>query len=166
MESPPDAPRRPSERAPLDTAELDAAVGFWLRLAQQRDLRAFGDRFAGEGISQLGYAILLVLEANPGCRAAELGEAVRVRQPNLGEPLEALVARGLVSRAPDPRDRRAQVLGLTAEGQGRLGELKAAHAGLIEGYRTALGAEGYDQLIALLQRFTRREEGPADHQIP
>ena len=166
MESPPAESRRSSGRAPLDTAELDAAVGFWLRLAQQRDLRAFGDRFAGEGISQLGYAILLVLEANPGCRAAELGEAVRVRQPNLGEPLEALVARGLVSRAPDRRDRRAQVLALTAEGQRRLGELKAAHAGLIEGYRAALGTEGYDQLIVLLRGFTQREEGASNHQVP
>ena len=157
MESPPDAPRRSSERAPLDTAELDAAVGFWLRLAQQRDLRAFSERVAGAGISQLGYAILLVLEANPGCRPAELAEAVRVRQPNLGEPLESLAALGLVSRTPDPRDRRAQVLALTAQGQGRLEELKTAHAGLIEGYREALGARGYDELIALLRRFTQRK---------
>ena len=164
MESPPGEPRRSAERAPPDTAELDAAVGFWLRLAQQRDLRAFSGRFAGEGISQLGYAILLVLEANPGCRAAELGEAVRVRQPNLGEPLEALVGRGLVSRAPDPRDRRAQVLTLTADGRRRLGEMKVSHAGLIDGYRAALGADGYDQLIALLRRFTLRED-PGDHQV-
>ena len=143
-------------KSPLDTQELEAAVGFWLRLAQQRDLRAFGERFSGSGVSQLGYAILLVLEANPGCRPAELGEAVQVRQPNLGEPLEALVALGFVSRAPDPRDRRAQALALTQEGERRLQALKAAHAGLIEGYREALGEEGYDQLIALLRRFTRR----------
>ena len=142
-------------RAPLDTAELDAAVGFWLRLAQQQDLRDFGERLAGTGINQLGYSVLLVLEANPGCRPAELAEAVRVRQPNLVEPVESLVARGLVSRAPDLRDRRAQTLALTAEGARALAGLKAAHAGLIEGYRAALGAEDYDQLIELLRRFTR-----------
>lgn len=161
MKSPADN-RRPSERAPLDTAELDAAVGFWLRLAQQRDLRAFNDLFSGSGVSQLGYAILLVLQANPGCRPAELGAAVRVRQPNLGEPLEALEALGLVSRNPDPRDRRAQALALTDEGRRTLAELKAAHAGLIQGYRAALGADGYDELIAMLRRFTR--DG-ADHQV-
>ncbi len=95
-----------------------------------------------------------MLEANPGCRPAELGEAVRVRQPNLGEPLETLVALGLVSRTPDPRDRRAQALALTDDGARRLGELKAAHAVLIAGYRDALGPDGYAQLIDLLQRFT------------
>ena len=144
----------PARRTPLDTAELDAAVGFWLRLAQQRDLRAFNDRFAAAAISQLAYAILLVLQANPGCRAAALAAAVRVRQPNLVEPLEILVARGLISRAQDPSDGRAQVLALTAEGGELLGELKAAHAGLIDGYRAALGAADYDRLVALLRRFT------------
>jgi len=156
MGSPPDDTRKAAARPLLAAAELEAAVGYWLRLAQQRDLKAFGDCFAGTGVSQLGYAILLVLEANPGCRAAELGEAVRVRQPNLGEPLDVLIGLGLVSRAPDPRDRRAQVLALSDAGRVRLGELKAAHAGLIGGYREVLGAEGYEQLIALLRRFTRR----------
>ena len=155
MKRPPaDSPTADRGRAPLDTAELDAAVGFWLRLAQQQDLRAFGDHFAGTGVNQLGYAILLVLEANPGARPAELADAVRVRQPNLVEPLEILVARGLVLRAPDPRDRRAQALSLTPEGTAALSELKAAHGQLIQRYREALGAEGYDRLIALLRGFT------------
>jgi len=145
---PPDSPR-----APPDASELEAAVGFWLRLAQQRDLRAFNDRFADVGVSQLSYAILLVLEANPGCRPAGLAAAVRVRQPNLVEPLDALVREGLVSRAPDPRDGRAQALALTADGERRLAELKAVHAGLIDGYRAALGAKDYETLVTLLRRF-------------
>ena len=147
--------RSPRGRAPLDTAELDAAVGFWLRLAQQQDLRAFGERFADTGINQLAYAVLLVLEANPGCRPAELAEAVRVRPPNLVEPLEILVARGMVLREPDPLDRRAQALSLTPEGLEALAGLKADHASLIEGYRAALGSEDYGRLIALLRRFTQ-----------
>ena len=142
------------KRSPLDTAELDAALGFWLRLAQNRDLKSFQARFAGSGIGQLAYAILLVLEANPGCRASDLGAAVRVRQPNLVEPLEALAARGLISREPDARDRRAQAMALTEAGVRLLTELKAAHAEMIAGYREALGAEGYDQLLELLRRFT------------
>ena len=96
---------------------------------------------------------VLVLEANPGCRPAALAAAVRVRQPNLVEPLEGLVREGLVSRAPDPRDGRAQALALTAAGERRLGELKAVHAGLIDGYRAALGAKDYEALIMLLRRF-------------
>jgi DNA-binding MarR family transcriptional regulator len=141
-------------RSPLDTAELDTAVGFWLRLAQHRELKTFQAHFASSGIGQLAYAILLVLEANPGCRQSDLGAAVRVRQPNLVEPLESLAGRGLVSRTPDPRDRRAQVLALTGQGEHLLAELRAVHARMIDGYRVALGAEGYETLVELLRRFT------------
>ncbi len=157
MKSPqPSKPADPARATP-DASELEAAVGFWLRLAQQRDLRAFNDRFAEAGVSQLAYAILLVLEANPGYRPAALAAAVRVRQPNLVEPLEGLVREGLVSRAPDPRDGRAQALALTAIGEQRLGALKAVHAGLIDGYRAALGAKDYEALVMLLRRFISQD---------
>lgn len=153
-------------RAAADTAELEAAVGFWLRLAQQRDLRAFNDRFDVAGVSQLAYAMLLVLDANPGCRPAALAAAVRVRPPNLVDPLDALVREGLVSRKPDPRDGRAQALALTAEGRKRLDGLKSVHAGLIEGYRAGLGSKDYDDLVRLLRRFVDQGRDGEDHQGP
>ena len=140
-------------RSALDTGELETAVGFWLRLAQQLDLREFTRRLAESGLNQLAYSILLVVEANPGCRQTDLGSALRIRQPNLVEPLESLAARGLISRAPDPRDRRAQVLALTPAGSELLAALKAAHGEMIEGYRARLGEDGYGQLITLLRLF-------------
>ena len=137
----------------LDARELEAALGLWLRLAQQKDLRAFSRRFAGSGLSQLQYAAMLVIDANPGCRQSELGPALRIRQPNLVEPLEALSARGLVSRRADPRDRRAQTLELTSAGRRLLAELRASHAELIDGYRARLGEDGYARLVELLRSF-------------
>jgi DNA-binding MarR family transcriptional regulator len=140
-------------RTGLDTSELELALGFWLRLAQQLDQREYTRRLAASGLNPLAYSILLVVEANPGCRQTDLGSALRIRQPNLVEPLETLATRGLISRAPDPRDRRAQVLALTADGSEQLAALKATHGAMIEGYRARLGDEGYGQLIALLRAF-------------
>lgn len=140
-------------RSALDVGELESAVGYWLRLAQQKDLREFTRRFAPSGVGQLAYAMLLVVEANPGCRQADLGAALRIRQPNLVEPLEALTAQGLISRTPDPRDRRAQVLALTSEGRRRLDALKAAHGELIAAYQARLGTDDYQRLIGLLRMF-------------
>jgi hypothetical protein len=48
------------------------------------------------------------------------------------------------------------VLALTGEGTRLLAELKAAHAGMIDGYRAALGPEDYERLVGLLRRFTER----------
>ncbi len=151
-------PQAAAERGrPLQAAELESAVGLWLRLAQQKDLRLFNQAFAEDGISQLLYAILLVVEANPGCRQADLGALLRIRQPNLVEPIDSLISRGLVARAPDPRDRRAQTLSLTAEGEVLLARLRTRHDALIDGYRARLGPENYARLVELLRLFTTRD---------
>lgn len=150
------APSAATNSPGLDAEELETAVGLWLRLAQQKDLRGFTRGFAESGISQPQYAILLVIAANPGCRQAELGTALRIRQPNLVEPLESLAARGLIARRADPRDRRAQTLDLTPAGRALLDQLRASHEELIGSYRARLGREGYEQLIALLKAFVQR----------
>jgi DNA-binding MarR family transcriptional regulator len=144
----------------LDTGELDRAVGLWLRLAQGQEQRRFNRAFEGSGVSPILFAILLTVEANPGCRQADLGAVLRIRQPNLVEPLDQLISRGLVARQPDPRDRRAQTLTLTAEGASVLGRLKARHDRLLASYRERLGGAAYDQLVALLRRFV--EEAGAE----
>ena len=137
----------------LDTRELESALGFWLRLAQQLDLKTFSEALAEDGISQPLFAMLLLIDANPGCRQADLGAVLRMRQPNLVEPIEGLIGRGLVVRRPDPADRRAQTLALTRKGKTLLKRLRVAHERLIGSYRERLGPEGYDQLAALLSRF-------------
>jgi DNA-binding MarR family transcriptional regulator len=137
----------------LDAGELETAVGLWLRLAQQKDLRGFKRRFAESGISQVDYAALLVIEGNPGCRQADLGALLRIRQPNLVEPLDSLEKRGLIERRPDPRDRRAQTLDLTAAGRTLLASLREQHDALIGAYRARLGEDGYRQLVKLLRAF-------------
>jgi DNA-binding MarR family transcriptional regulator len=148
MKSPPD----------LDAGELETAVGLWLRLAQQKDLREFTRRFALTAISQLQYAALLVIAANPGCRQADLGLMLRIRQPNLVEPLESLSERGLIARRPDPRDGRAQTLELTTAGGTLLEDLRSVHEELIESYRTRLGVDDYRRLVELLRAFVEGGE--------
>ena len=143
----------PAKGRRVDAAELDGAVGLWLRLAQQQELRAFNRLFAEYGMSQVLFAILLVVASNPGCRQADLEAPLRIRQPNLVEPIDALISRGLISREPDPADRRAQTLKPTAKGEALLKELRAVHERLIEGYRAKMGGKDYDKLVELLRRF-------------
>ena len=150
-------PSSPAATSPvLDAGELETAVGLWLRLAQQKDLREFNRRFALTAISQLQYAALLVIEANPACRQADLGAMLRIRQPNLVEPLESLAERRLIVRRPDPRDGRAQTLELTAAGAALLEDLRTVHEELIAAYRARLGDEDYRRLVALLRAFVGR----------
>ena len=143
----------------LDASELESAVGLWLRLAQQQDLRLFNRAFAAAGVTQLTYSMLLLIGDMPGCRQTDLSLALRIRQPNLVEPIESLMSRGLVSRRPDPADRRAQTLSLTDQGRALVERLRETHAALIGGYRQKMGPEAYDQLIELLRRFLGPDQG-------
>lgn len=50
-------------------------------------------------------------------RLSELAERLRIAPRSATEVVDQLEARGLVARAPDPRDRRATLVSLTAEGR-------------------------------------------------
>jgi len=140
----------------LDANELESAVGFWLRLAQQQDQRAFNRLVARSGITPPLYAMMLVIAANPGLRQTDIGELLRIRQPNLVDPIDTLIGRGLITRRPDPNDRRAQAIDLTDAGRRLLADMRAAHDSMIGGYRDRLGAERYSQLVELLAAFVGR----------
>ncbi|BCI52033.1 MarR family transcriptional regulator [Mycolicibacterium litorale] len=47
---------------------------------------------------------------------AELGARLQVRAQSLTDSINGLLARGLISRRPDDRDRRRQLIELTADG--------------------------------------------------
>lgn len=137
----------------LDAGELETALGLWLRLASVKDQRAFNRRFSGSEISPVLFAILLVIEANPRCRQADLAIALRMQQPNLSAPLKELGRRGLVVQATDQSDRRAQSLRLSRDGEALLAKLRREHDEMIASYRRRLGDEGYAQLVSLLRAF-------------
>ncbi|MCK0174513.1 MarR family winged helix-turn-helix transcriptional regulator [Mycolicibacterium sp. F2034L] len=51
---------------------------------------------------------------------AELGARMRVRAQSLTDSLNELVARGLIARRPDDRDRRRQLIEMTPDGRALL----------------------------------------------
>ena len=64
-----------------------------------------------------------------GVRLSDLAEALHIAPRSATEVADGLQQRGLVERTPDPGDRRAVILRLTAEGGGcatRSGRARAA----------------------------------------
>ena len=56
-----------AQRPPLESAELQAALGFRLRVAWGAMERYFFECFQAENIAPATYAILVLVAANPGC---------------------------------------------------------------------------------------------------
>ncbi|NUP44408.1 MAG: winged helix DNA-binding protein [Streptomyces sp.] len=69
------------------------------------------------GLTMWGYAVLLRLDAEPLRSQAALAEAIGADKTRIIDVLAGLEERGLISRTPDPADRRVRLLALTAEGR-------------------------------------------------
>ncbi|TQS46486.1 MarR family winged helix-turn-helix transcriptional regulator [Cryptosporangium phraense] len=72
---------------------------------------------AAHGVSMWGYAVLLRLADEPVRAQAALAESIGADKTRLIPVLDELQAAGLIERTPDPADRRARVLSITAAGR-------------------------------------------------
>lgn len=71
---------------------------------------------SAHGLTMWAYIVLHGLEGSVRTQGA-LAEAIGADKTRIISVLDDLQARGLISREPDPADRRARVLALTAEGR-------------------------------------------------
>ncbi|MDT0264234.1 MarR family winged helix-turn-helix transcriptional regulator [Jatrophihabitans sp. DSM 44399] len=71
---------------------------------------------AEHDISMWGYSVLSRLTDGPVRGQAVLAEAIGADKTRLIDVLDELQERGLIRREPDPTDRRARVVAITAAG--------------------------------------------------
>jgi DNA-binding MarR family transcriptional regulator len=96
------------------------------------------------GLSMWAYSVLLALDERPLRTQAALAESIGADKTRIIGVLDDLQRRGLIERTPDPADRRARVLSLTAEGR-RVRD--SAQAGI---------RRGEERLLARLSAEDRR----------
>lgn len=86
--------------------------------AVARRLRAASmTAFAAHDVTPSQVRAIRVLDTHGGVRSKELAEHLRIAPRSATEVVDALEAKGLVSRTPDPTDRRATVVALTDRGR-------------------------------------------------
>ncbi|ANS79579.1 Transcriptional regulator, MarR family [Serinicoccus hydrothermalis] len=97
---------------------------------------------------------MLVRLAGRQCtRSRDLARAEGLDPSTMSRRLASLEERGLIQRHPDPDDRRAQVLGLTAQGRETLSAERARRVTLITDTLSDWPEHERDQLAALLGRL-------------
>ena len=83
-----------------------------------RVLRNYIDQRAkGRGTTRAQWIVLFRLREQEGLSQVDLAEVLELQPISLVRLLDRLVEHGLVERRPDPRDRRANRLHLTARGR-------------------------------------------------
>jgi DNA-binding MarR family transcriptional regulator len=72
---------------------------------------------ARHGLTMWGYIVLGALEDEPRSSQAALAEGIGADKTRIIATLDALQAAGLITREPDPADRRARILSITPAGR-------------------------------------------------
>lgn len=110
----------------LSLGWLGQTVGFNLRIAHEASVRAYLKSVSDLSAPSWQFAILALIDENPGLTQVSLARAIMRESSSLTPALDDLCNRRLVSRVRSPRDRRSYALRLTARGKEVMAELKVS----------------------------------------
>ncbi len=96
--------------------DLRSEPGHLIRRAQQIAVAIFMEECAEFDLTPVQYVAMIAMRENPGTDATRLTALVALDRSTLGNVLERLEARRLVTRYSSPEDRRIKSLKLTAAG--------------------------------------------------
>lgn len=134
----------------------NALIASELRVVLGRLVR----RLRAEGGFPLSQAAVLGRLDREGAQSvSDLAASERVRPQSMAQTVSELESAGLVSRRPDPDDRRRQLVELTAQGSERLYEDRRRRIGwLAEAIGSDLSDEEQDTLESALPLLERLAE--------
>ena len=112
------------------------------------------------------WLILLNLKIHRPANQRELAEAVGVREATLTHHLNAMDARGLITRSRDPGNRRIQVVTMTADGEAAFLRLREAAMAFDTQLKAGFSEADLDTLEDLLGRLEANVGGSDDDGAP
>ena len=125
-------------------------IGLRLNQAARAVERAFDKALAEAGGTLPVWLILLNLKIHKPANQQELAKAVGVREATLTHHLNAMDARGLITRTRDAANRRFQVVTLTGAGEAAFLRLRTAAMAFNARLSAGLTDADLDTLAALL----------------
>jgi DNA-binding MarR family transcriptional regulator len=115
--------------------------------------RAMSEDLKPLGLKSAHLDMLMNIYRHPGMSQQELAEKLIVGRSNITMLLPSLVARGLVMREGDWRDKRIQRLSLTSTGSGLLMDALKVYSALLDRAMETTTAEECDQVARVMQKM-------------
>jgi MarR family transcriptional regulator, transcriptional regulator for hemolysin len=141
-------------------------VGLQLARTAKSVSRAFDDALAQAGGSLPVWLVLLNIKSQQLGNQRELADEVGIKQATLTHHLNAMDARGLVTRRRDPANRRVHLVELTEAGEAAFARLREAAFAFNQRLRRGFSDGELAGLEELLRRLERNVAGPADPSGP
>ncbi len=134
-------------------APLTDRTGYLLAAAHKRVRDRFEVALEPLGIEARHFGALATIAASAPCTQQVVAEQLGVTGPVVVQLVDQLERRGLVERRRNPADRRSYALQPTAKGRATLRRTRAAIDTLAAEIAAPLGADGDEELRALLRRL-------------
>jgi DNA-binding MarR family transcriptional regulator len=115
--------------------------------------RIVDQALAQAGVRRYHYALLATLEEYGPASQAALGRRTGIDRSDMVTTVNDLAERQLLKRAPDPEDRRRNIITITPAGRRQLADLDRLLAAAQDEYLAPLSAADRQNLIDLLTRL-------------
>jgi DNA-binding MarR family transcriptional regulator len=99
------------------------------------------------------FDTLLLLQPDTGWRMGDLSNRLLCDDSKMTRIVDYLAENGWAERQPDPDDRRAQQVFLTAAGAAQRDAAQVAHLAALQASLTSLDSAQQAQLLALLEKW-------------
>ena len=135
-------------------------IGALLRIPREAALRQVVAGLAAADFGDVRPAHFTVFQHIPpeGIRLTALAEAALMTKQSMGYLVDDLEALGYVERVPDPTDRRAKVVRLTARGRAVEETVRKVIRQIEADWAARLGQKEYQHLTRLLRALIARLE--------
>jgi MarR family transcriptional regulator, lower aerobic nicotinate degradation pathway regulator len=134
-------------------------TGFLMSWCAARSRGAFGRALEELGLRPPQFAVLSVIDTQPGLTQQALVEATGIDPSSMVQLLDALSEAGLAERRPHPTDRRKRAVHLTDQGRDALRRARGAATEVGEATFAPLAPEERRQLHALLRKLSGLDAG-------
>lgn len=138
---------------PLNTAHLEALLGYNTRRAALHIIGAFMQNMAEFDLRPAEFSVLSLIRHNPGITSRQLCAALNILPPNLVVILKQFEKRKLIARKPHPTDGRAIGLSLTTSGETLVARAEEMSAASDLSATQSLSAAERKTLMRLLQKI-------------
>ncbi|GAA1848108.1 MarR family winged helix-turn-helix transcriptional regulator [Asanoa iriomotensis] len=130
-----------------------------LSMAAMHSDRLVNEALAGADARKWHYAVLATLAEQGPASQSQLSDRTGIYRSDVVAVLNELTARGQVERAPNPDDRRQNVITLTAAGRRQLGKLDRILVEVENELLAPLTTQERDQLTRLLTKLVDHHKG-------
>lgn len=133
---------------------LQEQIGHLLRRAHQRATQIFLETFDEAGLTPTQWAALAMLAQEGSASQNALGRVTAMDPATIQGVIRRLEERGLITREPDPDDKRRTSLRLSPDGEAVVGRYTASAVAVTEKTLSPLTPEERKKFLELLSRIS------------